>query len=98
VTRIVRYEKPAGQLDRALREVSDDRRTQVFLGFARFPVARLSTQDCTSQTLVQLADLRYTEPGTQRGSFSLELPVDCGSALTESHYHNAVACGLYDRH
>ena len=82
VTKLVRYERPSGQLDRALREVSDDRRTRVFLGFARFPVARLSTQDCTSQTLVQLADLRYTEPGTQRGSFSLELPVDCGSGLT----------------
>lgn len=82
VTRLVRYERPTGQLDRALREVSDDRRTRVFLGFARFPVARLSTQDCTSQTLVQLADLRYTEPGTARGSFSLELPVDCGSGLT----------------
>lgn len=82
VTKVVRYEKPTGPLDRALREVSDDRRTRVFLGFARFPVARLSTQDCTSQTLVQLADLRYTEPGTQRGSFSLELPVDCRSGLT----------------
>jgi inner membrane protein len=82
VTKLVRYERPSGQLDRALREVSDDRRTRVFLGFARFPVARLSTQDCTAQTLVQLADLRYTEPGMQRGSFSLELPVDCGSGLT----------------
>ena len=82
ITKLVRYERPTGELDRALREVSDDRRTQVFLGFARFPVARLSTQDCTAQTLVQLADLRYTEPGTPRGSFSLELPVDCGSGLT----------------
>ena len=82
VTRLVRYGRPTGQLDRALREVSDDRRAQVFLGFARFPVARLSTQDCTAQTLVQLADLRYTEPGTQRGAFSLELPVDCGGGLT----------------
>jgi inner membrane protein len=82
VTKLVRYERPTGQLDRALREVSEDRRTRVFLGFARFPVARLSTQNCTSQTLVQLADLRYTEPGMPRGSFSLELPVDCGSGLT----------------
>lgn len=81
VRRTVRYGKPTGELDRALKEVLDDRRAQVFLGFARFPVARLSTHDCTSQTLVQLADLRYTEPGTARGSFSLEIPVDCGDAL-----------------
>jgi len=82
VTRIVRYEKPTGQLDRALKEVSTDRRTQIFLGFARFPVAGLSDEDCTTQTLVQLADLRYTEPGTSRGTFSLELPVDCSEPFT----------------
>jgi hypothetical protein len=77
VSRKVRFDKPAGQLERALEEVSADRRTQIFLGFARFPVAKLADQDCTSQTLVQLADLRYTEPGSSRGTFSLELPVDC---------------------
>jgi inner membrane protein len=83
-SRIVRYEKPKGPLDTALKEVSQDRRTQIFLGFARFPVAKLSEQDCTSQTLVQLADLRYTEPGTSRGTFTLELPVDCSDPLTVS--------------
>src|SRR4030095_13648981 len=83
-SRIVRYEKPKGPLDTALKEVSEDRRTQIFLGFARFPVAKLSEQDCTSQTLVQLADLRYTEPGTSRGTFTLELPVDCSETITVS--------------
>jgi Predicted membrane-bound metal-dependent hydrolases len=82
VSRIVKYEKPAGPLDRVLREISEDRRTQIFLGFARFPVAKLSAQDCTSQTFVQLADLRYTEPGTSRGTFTLELPIDCSTNLT----------------
>jgi len=82
VSRTVRYEKPAGQLNQALKEVSADRRTQIFLGFARFPVAQLSEQDCTTQTFVQLADLRYTEPGTSRGSFSLDVPVDCADMLT----------------
>jgi len=82
VSRVVRYEKPTGPLDRVLKEVSEDRRTQIFLGFARFPVAKLSDEDCTSQTFLQLADLRYTEPGTSRGTFTLELPVDCSDSPT----------------
>jgi len=81
-SRIVRYEKPTGPLDRVLKEVSEDRRTRIFLGFARFPVAKLSEDDCTSQTFLQLADLRYTEPGTSRGTFTLELPVDCSDTPT----------------
>jgi inner membrane protein len=82
VSHALRFEKPTGQLDRALKEVSGDRRTQIFLGFARFPVAQLSGSDCSTQTLVQLADLRYTEPGASRGNFSLELPVDCAQPIT----------------
>ena len=81
VSQTIRYEKPTGQLDRALKEVSSDRRTQIFLGFARFPVAQLSGSDCSTQTLVQLADLRYTEPGASRGNFSLELPIDCAQPI-----------------
>lgn len=73
----IRYEKPSGKLADAMQQVSDERPVEVFLGFARFPVASLSDPHCFTQTLVQLADLRYTEPGSQRGSFSLELPVDC---------------------
>jgi hypothetical protein len=81
LSRKVRYDKPAGQLEKALEEVSADRRSQIFLGFARFPVAKLADQDCASQTLVQLADLRYTEPGSSRGTFSLDLPVNCPDHL-----------------
>jgi inner membrane protein len=84
ITNSVRYEKPIGQLDTALKEVANDRRAQVFLGFARFPVAKLENPNCTSQTLVQLADLRYTEPGGQRGTFSLQLPVDCPTSLSSN--------------
>jgi inner membrane protein len=84
VTDSVRYEKPSGEVDRALKEVSNDRRAQVFLGFARFPVAKLEDTNCTSQTLVQLADLRYTEPGSSRGAFSLQLPVDCPAPLSSN--------------
>ena len=77
VGNVVRYAKPSAELREALQSVSNDRRTRVFLGFARFPVATLAEPGCTTQTLVQLADLRYTEPGRSRGTFSLELPVDC---------------------
>ena len=75
--RVIRYPKPAGALDAALQAVSQEKPARVFLGFARFPVARLRDPGCTTQTLLQLADLRYTEPGASRGTFALELPVDC---------------------
>jgi inner membrane protein len=53
------------------------RSARIFLGFARFPVMKLEDPDCTTQTLVHLADLRYTEPGRSRGTFSLAVPIDC---------------------
>lgn len=82
--RVVRYPKPSGALDTALREVAQEKPARVFLGFARFPVARLADPSCTTQTLLQLADLRYTEPGASRGTFAVDLPVDCpDQALTE---------------
>ena len=73
----VRYAKPAGDLKETFDAIAQQRPAQVFLGFARFPVAQLADPGCTTQTLVQLADLRYTEPGRSRGTFALELPVDC---------------------
>jgi len=57
------------------------RSARIFLEFARFPVARVADPDCTTQTIVQLADLRYTEPGSQRGTFALQLPVECTGSL-----------------
>jgi inner membrane protein len=75
--RIIRYQKPNGMLSEAISTVNHDRRLKIFLGFARFPVAQLENQNCTTQTLVQFADLRYTEPGSSRGNFALELPVEC---------------------
>jgi inner membrane protein len=78
VGNVIRYPKPSAELSQLLRTVvSQDRRAQVFFGFARFPVVQLADHDCVTQTLVQLADLRYTEPGRSRGTFSLELPVEC---------------------
>jgi inner membrane protein len=73
----VRYEKPAGAAAALYRQAALDERARVFLGFARFPVAQVEG-DCLKETLVQLADLRYTEPVRgARGTFSLEVPVEC---------------------
>lgn len=76
-TRVIRYEKPSGSLAQVMQDVSQDRPVQIFLGFARFPVARMADPSCTTETLLQLADLRYTEPGSRRGTFTLEQTVDC---------------------
>ena len=73
-SKIIRYPKPPPDLK---EKVVEQRPGRIFLGFARFPVMRLEYPGCTSQTLVQLADLRYTEPGSSRGTFALELSVDC---------------------
>jgi inner membrane protein len=74
---IERYEKPVGPAGQLLSQASTDRRARIFLGFARFPIARVADENCIRETLVQFADLRYTEPGASRGNFSLEVPVDC---------------------
>ena len=74
---LVRYEKPRAANSTAITQALGDTRSQIFMGFARFPVVRVVGEDCVTQTLVQFADLRYTEPGRDRGTFSLEVPVDC---------------------
>lgn len=69
----VRYEKPQGDAAAVVALASEDPRAKIFLGFARFPVTQIRT-DSLSRTLVQFADLRYTEPGVSRGgAFSLEV-------------------------
>jgi inner membrane protein len=74
---VLRYEKPQGLTAEAVAQAARDGRSQIFLGFARFPVVRVVGEDCVTQMLVQFADLRYTEPGRGRGTFSLDVPVDC---------------------
>jgi inner membrane protein len=76
-----RHERPDAATSPLISRVLNDRRAVIFLEFARFPVARVADPDCTTQTLVQLADLRYTEPGNQRGTFALQLPVECTDPL-----------------
>jgi len=73
----LRYAKPNGTDAAVVALAMKDRRTQAFLEFARFPVESVIGGDCATQTLVQFADLRYTEPGRSRGNFSLELAVEC---------------------
>ena len=76
---VARFEKPSGLAATAVEQAELDERAQVFLGFARFPTVRAVGEDCVTQTLVQFADLRYTEPGKGRGTFSLDVPVECPS-------------------
>jgi inner membrane protein len=73
----VRYERPSPETTPLVETASQDKRAQVLLGFARFPVIKVADTSCTIQTLVSFADLRYTEPGKLRGTFALEVPVDC---------------------
>ncbi len=76
---IERYEKPSGRAAALSALAAEDRRAKILLNFARFPLARVEDENCVSQTIVQIADLRYTEPGTTRGTFSLNVPVECAS-------------------
>ena len=72
-----RFEKPNGRAAQLVANAEQDRRVREFMLFARFPIAVPASSDCIGQTLVQFADLRYTEPGAARGTFSVNVPVDC---------------------
>ncbi len=74
-----RLEKLTGSKAQLLSIAERDRRAQILLGFARFPIERVDAENCVGQALVQFADLRYTEPGSGRGNFSVNIPVDCPS-------------------
>jgi len=83
-SQVIRYAKPTGQLAGIAKQLAHtERSARIFLGFARFPVVQLEDPNCTTQTIVQFADLRYTEPDRTRGTFSLELPVDCPTQQAE---------------
>ncbi len=77
LTKIERYEKPSGRSEQLVSLATRDRRVHILLGFARFPIARVENDNCIGQTLVQFADLRYTEPGASRGNFSVNVPIEC---------------------
>ncbi|HLE63826.1 MAG TPA: metal-dependent hydrolase [Pyrinomonadaceae bacterium] len=73
---LVRYERSSPHAAPLVAEALKGRPARIFMDFARFPVARVDP-NCIDQAIVQLADLRYTEPGSARGSFALEVPVEC---------------------
>jgi inner membrane protein len=74
---VARFAKPSGVVATAVAEAERDPRAQVLTEFMRFPSYNVVALDCATQTLVQFADLRYTEPGKRNGSFSLEVPIEC---------------------
>lgn len=74
---VTRLPKPEAVNSPAVTKAMDNYPARVFLDFARFPVVRVVGEDCLTQTLVQFADLRYTEPGSGRGTFTLDVPVAC---------------------
>lgn len=74
---VMRYEKPSGSDADAVALAARDPRAQALIEFMRFPVFQIVGADCATQTLVQLADLRYTEPGKRNATFSLEVPIEC---------------------
>ena len=76
---IERFEKPTDESAALAAVASQDRRARILLDFARFFIAHVPEQDCVSQTIVQFSDLRYTKPGSGRGAFSLNVPVECAS-------------------
>ncbi|HYJ86668.1 MAG TPA: metal-dependent hydrolase [Pyrinomonadaceae bacterium] len=79
----IRHPKPEALRSPAVAQSINSYPAQVFLDFARFPVVRVVGEDCLTQTLVQFADLRYTEPGSGRGTFSLDVPVACPQPATD---------------
>jgi len=83
ISNAVRYEKPGPELKNVVDYVSQQRSGRIFLNFARFPVLKVADPGCATRTLVQLADLRYTEPGRSRGTFTLDLPIDCAIVRSE---------------
>ena len=50
----VRYRKPTGADAQLVSVAEYDRRAQVLLGFARFPLARVDGDNCVGQALVHL--------------------------------------------
>ena len=74
---VVGFDKPSGEDAEAVRRASEGYDARVLLDFSRFPVARVRRTD-SGAWLVQLADLRFTEPGGSRarpGGFALDVPL-----------------------
>lgn len=82
----LRYAKPENEEAVLVERAAADKRAVVMLDFARFPVFRVAG-DCLSQAIVQIADLRYTEPsrvGRGGGFAAAEIPVACPPVNAET--------------
>jgi inner membrane protein len=73
---LFRVEKPEGDARELVTRAASNGQARVLLGFARFPVTSVRRNE-SGLTVVDFADLRFTEPGTRQrvGSFSLEVEV-----------------------
>ena len=75
---VLRFDKPQGADAAQVARAEQDARAQIFLGFARFPVMRVQTDE-RGELLVRFADLRFGPPDTShrpaRGFFALDVPV-----------------------
>jgi hypothetical protein len=77
---LVKIEVPRGVQARETAQAAADERAQIFLRFARFPVADVDG-NCLTGSIVRFADLRFTRPGqSSRGTFSIDVPVECAGA------------------
>ncbi|MEJ7618917.1 MAG: hypothetical protein WKF30_18525, partial [Pyrinomonadaceae bacterium] len=72
---VTRFIKPIGKEASAADIAAQDARAQAFLEFSRFPATRVQF-DCAKATVVQFADLRYTEPGSRNDNFSVQVVVN----------------------
>lgn len=77
-----RFIKPTGDDTRMIKAAARDKRAAAFLEFSRFPAAAV-TFDCAGRTLVEFADLRYTEPHERRGSFNVVVGLDATAKDTD---------------
>ena len=77
---VVSYAKPSGAEAGAVGRASGQYAARVLLDFARFPVARVRREE-SGGWVVQLADLRFTEPGVgaRPGGFALDVPLDAAA-------------------
>jgi|ERR1041384_2865389 inner membrane protein len=75
---VARFEKPQGADAAQVARAEQDARAQIFLGFARFPVMRVQTDE-QGALLVRFADVRFSPPDTSRrparGTFALDVHV-----------------------
>jgi inner membrane protein len=70
---VASFKKPEGEAARIVKRASANEGARVLLDFARFPVMRVVRKP-DGETIVQFADLRFTEPGA-RGTFTLDVVV-----------------------